>query len=150
MRARPTRAAKSKARARTATCSCRQSSTRALNPRADTRPANLEFQDKEDASELTDADRENQDDGRTTHKKWEEDVAKGQETADELSARFAPWYYVISAESFDKIHLTRDDSGQSEGVDGLKRLTPFGHPASCDADLTRPSFRRAIREETIG
>ena len=71
------------------------------------RPANLEFEDKE-RSEWSDDDRENKklaDD----YTSWEDEIAGAQETAEELSERFAPWYYVISAESFDKIHLNRDD-----------------------------------------
>ena len=70
-------------------------------------PANREFEDKEQ-SEWSDDDRENKklaDD----YTKWEEEIAEGQETAEKLSGRFAPWYYVISAESFDKIHLERSD-----------------------------------------
>lgn len=70
-------------------------------------PANRDFESKEQ-SEWSDSDRENKklaDD----HKSWEDKMAKGQETAEELSKRFAPWYYVISAESFDKIHLDRSD-----------------------------------------
>ena len=70
-------------------------------------PANRDFEDKAQ-DELTDEDNENKklaDD----YEDWEEKVATGQETAAELSARFAPWYYVISAESFDKIHVQRSD-----------------------------------------
>jgi len=70
-------------------------------------PSNREFEDKEQ-SEWSDADKDNQklaDD----YKSWEDKVAKGRETAAELAGRFAPWYYVISAESFDKIHLNRGD-----------------------------------------
>ena len=36
-------------------------------------------------------------------------ITKGKEKVDELNARFADWYYVISNEVFDKIHLGRDD-----------------------------------------
>ena len=71
------------------------------------RPANRDFEDKEQ-SEWSDDDKENKklaDD----HKSWEDEIAEGQETSEELSERFAPWYYVISAESFDKIHLERGD-----------------------------------------
>ena len=71
------------------------------------RTANREFEDKEQ-SEWSDDDRENKklvDD----YAKWEEETAEAQETAARLSGRFAPWYYVISAESFDKIHLERSD-----------------------------------------
>jgi hypothetical protein len=71
------------------------------------KPANMDFEDKEE-SELTDTDKENKklaDD----HKKWEETVGEGREKAETLSKRFAPWYYVIASDSFEKIHLQRKD-----------------------------------------
>ena len=70
-------------------------------------PANRDFEDKE-SDDLTDDDKENKD-LADAHKSWEDKVEKGQETAEELSERFAPWYYVISADSFDKMHLDRGD-----------------------------------------
>jgi hypothetical protein len=69
------------------------------------RPDNTDFLDKEE-DDLTDADRRNkelQDD----YEEWETTVEVGSGRSGELNARFADWYYVISAESFDKIHLTR-------------------------------------------
>ena len=41
-------------------------------------------------------------------KKWETEVADGRAFVDSLNQRFADWYYVISGEAFDKIHLNRD------------------------------------------
>ena len=40
---------------------------------------------------------------------FERKVTEGQEEADSLSERFGPWYYVIDAESFGKLHLQRSD-----------------------------------------
>ena len=40
---------------------------------------------------------------------YEEKIEKGKEEAGVLSERFADWYYAISAESFEKLHLTRAD-----------------------------------------
>jgi len=71
------------------------------------RAANRDFEDKEE-SEWTDDDKENKK-VADAHKSWEDEVEKGRESAEELSQRFARWYYVISADSFDKIHLTRKD-----------------------------------------
>jgi len=71
------------------------------------KPANLGFKDKKD-DELTDADKKNRDlDAK--HRAWEEKVSKGRKESDDLNARFADWYYVIPAASFEKIHLTRKD-----------------------------------------
>jgi hypothetical protein len=41
-------------------------------------------------------------------KAWESKAKEGKKKADELSARFGAWYYVISAESFEKFKLTRE------------------------------------------
>ncbi|HUT10987.1 MAG TPA: DUF4340 domain-containing protein [Thermoguttaceae bacterium] len=38
----------------------------------------------------------------------QEKITKGQEKAKELNDRFADWYYVISNEAFEKIHLGRE------------------------------------------
>lgn len=40
-------------------------------------------------------------------KEYEEKLEKGRERVKELNARFADWYYVISAETFDKIRTER-------------------------------------------
>ncbi len=40
-------------------------------------------------------------------KAWEDRAKEGKKKADELKARFEAWYYVISAESFDKFALSR-------------------------------------------
>jgi hypothetical protein len=52
----------------------------------------------------------------TLHQKYEADLKSyedklkaGQEKVDELNRRFGDWYYVISAESFNKLHLSRKD-----------------------------------------
>jgi hypothetical protein len=71
------------------------------------KPANTDYKDKKD-DELTDADKENKKIGEA-HDKWAESIEKGREKATERAERFAPWYYVIPASSFDKIHLDRTD-----------------------------------------
>jgi len=71
------------------------------------RPANTDFEGKEESA-LTEEDKSNRSLAEA-YKKWEENVKKGRETADALTKRFAPWYYVISASSFDKIHLNRGE-----------------------------------------
>jgi hypothetical protein len=71
------------------------------------RPANTAFEGKEESA-LTDEDRANRSLAEA-YKSWEANVKKGRETAEALTKRFAPWYYVISASSFDKIHLNRGD-----------------------------------------
>lgn len=71
------------------------------------KPATTEFLKKPD-SLWTDEDRENkalQED----YEKWERDVENGKRISNELNARFAAWYYVISADSFEKLRLRRKE-----------------------------------------
>lgn len=70
-------------------------------------PASLDYKDKKEA-DWTEADRGNKELDEK-HQEWQGKVKKGQEQSDKLNARFAGWYYVIPAASFDKIHLTRKD-----------------------------------------
>lgn len=71
------------------------------------RPADLGFQARAD-SLWTDADRSNAD-LLEKHEAWRQSIETGRRTSADLNARFAQWYYVISAESFDRIHLRRAD-----------------------------------------
>ena len=43
------------------------------------------------------------------HASWERRVGEGREKADRLATRFASWYYVVSAGSYDRIHKPRED-----------------------------------------
>lgn len=70
-------------------------------------PADLGFQTRAD-SLWTDADRANAD-HHEKHDAWRQRVDMGRRTSADLNARFAQWYYVISAESFDRIRLRRAD-----------------------------------------
>ncbi len=70
-------------------------------------PNNTNFQDKPDTL-WTDADRRNKE-LFDKHEAWKEKIEKGKQTSQELNERFANWYYVISSESFEKLHLKRDD-----------------------------------------
>lgn len=71
------------------------------------KPKNTDFESKAD-SLLTDEDRANkrlQED----HDRWARKIENGQKRSDDLNARFAEWYYVISSKSFDKLNLSRED-----------------------------------------
>ena len=43
------------------------------------------------------------------HAAWETRVRESQERADRLAARFADWYYVVAADSYDRIHRPRGE-----------------------------------------
>ena len=70
-------------------------------------PQHTDFEDKEE-SEWTDADRRNNE-LQEKYAEWEAQIAVGKESASDLSARFGKWYYVISADSFEKIRVRRSD-----------------------------------------
>ena len=69
------------------------------------KPSNEAFRGKAD-SVLTDADRKNRELAKA-HDSWKFKIEAGKAQSEELNRRFADWYYVISAESFDKLKLPR-------------------------------------------
>ena len=68
---------------------------------------NTDYMDMEE-SEWTDEDRSNKA-LEDAYDEWESQVEAGRERSEELNARFADWYYVISSESFESLRLTRSD-----------------------------------------
>ena len=42
------------------------------------------------------------------HESWQRRVEDGREKAERLAARFANWYYVVAADSYDRIHHPRE------------------------------------------
>lgn len=71
------------------------------------RPANRDFENKAESA-WTDADRENRE-RADLHAQWERRTADGRARAEELATRFARWYYVVSAGSYNRVHKSRDD-----------------------------------------
>ena len=70
-------------------------------------PRSMEFQSKPD-SVWTETDKQNKS-LFDAHEKWKDKQAERRNVSQGLNARFARWYYVISAESFDKLRLTRSN-----------------------------------------
>jgi hypothetical protein len=70
-------------------------------------PSNRDFENKAEG-QWTDADRENNE-RADLYAQWERRTETGQRRAEELATRFAKWYYVISAGSYNRVHKTRDD-----------------------------------------
>jgi hypothetical protein len=71
------------------------------------KPTTMSFKDKPDSA-LT-LDERKQKDVNDVHTRWVARIEGGQKRAELLNARFAKWYYVISAESFDTLRLRRAD-----------------------------------------
>ena len=86
------------------------------------RPANRDFENKA-RSQWTDADQENRE-RADLHAQWERRTADGRERAEALAIRFARWYYVVSAGSYNRVHKSRDEllkdieDGDAESVVG--------------------------------
>ncbi|MBD3402174.1 DUF4340 domain-containing protein [candidate division GN15 bacterium] len=70
-------------------------------------PSDYSFRDKPD-SLLTETDRTNRELARE-HDRWQRQVERGRELTERLNNRFGDWYYVISADSFEKLRLERQD-----------------------------------------
>ncbi|MDH3217684.1 MAG: DUF4340 domain-containing protein [Candidatus Krumholzibacteria bacterium] len=71
------------------------------------RPPNTYFQNRPD-SLWTEEDKHNKA-LHDAHSKWQTKHSERNRISDDLNARFASWYYVISAGSFDKLRQTRSD-----------------------------------------
>ena len=71
------------------------------------RPSNRDFENTAEG-QWTDADRENKE-RADLYAQWERRTETGQSRAAELATRFARWYYVISAGSYDRVHKTREE-----------------------------------------
>ncbi len=70
-------------------------------------PKNTDFLNKAD-SLWTDEDRDNKA-AYDKHEAWRKRYEEARKKARELNQRFADWYYVIPADAYDKLHLTRKD-----------------------------------------
>lgn len=77
-------------------------------------PQNTDFLGKADST-WTDADRTNKS-LHDAYQNWQTKFQAGVARETELKNRFAPWYYVISNESFEKMKLTRQ--GMTKAIDG--------------------------------
>ncbi len=58
----------------------------------------------------------------------EEKIKEGRKVAEELSARFSGWYYVISADSFEKFRIQRKDVVSLKTADDAKTEGAEGGP----------------------
>ncbi len=77
------------------------------------KPTNTSFQGKAD-SLLTAAEKENKA-LQGEHDQWQQRVDRSGKLSQDLNRRFADWYYVISSDSFDKLHVKRSDLTREKG-----------------------------------
>lgn len=100
-----------------------------------------EAADEEAAAERERIEQENQ----RKQNEYEEKIKQGEEKVKELNDRFADWYYVISNDVFNKIHLHREDvvkqpepSGEGDtpqDLDQLRQGLPAADEAMPDDDV---------------
>ncbi|MCP4783634.1 MAG: DUF4340 domain-containing protein [Fuerstiella sp.] len=85
----------------------------AADAKEDEKPKEPEADPKQVAQEAYDAAMGEYEAQKTAYesdlKTYEDKVKTGKEKADELSTRFAGWYYVISSDSFEKFRIERKD-----------------------------------------
>ncbi len=70
-------------------------------------PSNTDFEKKPE-DQWNDEDKENKR-LQDAHDKWLKEKQENEKLAKDLKERFGAWYYVISGDAFDKIHLNRQD-----------------------------------------
>jgi hypothetical protein len=70
-------------------------------------PTDVSFQSKPDS--VLSAEDRRQKSIQEAHDRWRQKIDAGRRRADDLNARFAKWYYVISADSYDSLRLRRKD-----------------------------------------
>ena len=75
---------------------------------ADTEDAGADTEDAGADTEETDGEKEKSP-AEIAREEWQEKLDKAKARVDELSVRFDKWYYVISGESFTKLHKSRPD-----------------------------------------
>ncbi|MEA1950928.1 MAG: DUF4340 domain-containing protein [Planctomycetota bacterium] len=101
----------------------------------DKKPADTKADEKKpDDAEKLKAERERiEKENQRKTDEYEEQIAKAKEKVNELNARFADWYYVISNSIYEKIHLGRNDiivkkkKADDKKADGLAK-PPAGLP----------------------
>jgi hypothetical protein len=71
-------------------------------------------------------------------KAYEDKVAAGKKQVDELNARFSGWYYVISADLFNKLHLTRKELVKEKTKPGDGKAAAPTDPLLDESDREKP------------
>jgi len=123
----------------------------------------------EDADAEKTADEENSDldkereriekENKRKQEEYDEKIKKGKEHVEELNGRFADWYYVISNEVYQKIHLSREDVVKKKEKDdedkeaGEEKAGPDG-PQPDQADKPEeqgdtPADFEALKQEGV-
>jgi len=74
-------------------------------------------------------------DNQRKQDEYDEEIEKGKTHVAELNARFADWYYIISDEVYEKIHLGRDQIVKQKEPEVVGDGTTGGHPGGFPGGL---------------
>jgi len=86
------------------------------------KPAEKQPTEEELAAQRAEIEKQN----KRRQERYEEKIKEGNERVEELNNRFAAWYYVISDEVYQKIHLTREDIFKKKEEDEAEKEKPGG------------------------
>ncbi|MBN2474299.1 MAG: DUF4340 domain-containing protein [Pirellulales bacterium] len=98
--------------------------------------------DKADAESKTQEERERiEKENKRKQDEYDEKIAEGRKKVKELNDRFADWYYIISDDVYQKIHLGRDqivkkkekEKAEDEGTDSTADSAAAGDAAAADS-----------------
>ncbi|MFP6899796.1 MAG: peptidylprolyl isomerase, partial [Opitutales bacterium] len=81
-------------------------------------------------------------------KEYNDKLKKAKKRVDELNTRLAPWYYVISNEVYDKIHLERKDF-VARKIAASHVLVAFKGASRAKASITRTKQEAKARAEEL-
>src|SRR5579872_3650281 len=77
-------------------------------------------------------------------KAYEQKIEEGKKKVEELNARFGNWYYVISAENFNKLHLSRKELVKEKAKSAEDKKT--GDETKSDKPSSDPFDANAAKE----
>ncbi|VAX40176.1 hypothetical protein MNBD_PLANCTO02-738, partial [hydrothermal vent metagenome] len=74
-------------------------------------------------------------------KEYEKKIEEGLKKVDQLNSKFEQWYYVISAESFENLRLTRKDLVKTKSKKKEKLSSPISPPKGLPPGFKIPDFK---------
>jgi hypothetical protein len=83
-------------------------------------------------------------------KTHDDKVTAGKKLVKELNARFSGWYYVISAENFNKLHLSRKELVKEKGKSADDKKADMTSGSNNDSDATESLDSDAVESDPGG
>ncbi|MFH1924310.1 MAG: DUF4340 domain-containing protein [Planctomycetota bacterium] len=122
-------------------------------PSEEATPENADAEKTAD-EENSDLDKERErieKENKRKQEEYDEKIKKGKEHVEELNGRFADWYYVISNEVYQKIHLSREDVVKKKEKDDEEKAGPDEPQADKPEEQgDTPADFEALKQEGVG